>query len=326
MKEPLDSRQLLAFLQVSRTASFTAAARQLHLSQSAVSHSVRGLEEAVGCALFDRVGKKALLTLAGEQLLHHAEKIFREMAEAKEALRRLGRWGRGRLRIGATPTACQYILPPVLLEFKEPFPDYQITIHPGDTDVVLERLRQRQLDVVLALEPRRTEDFDVHRVFEDELQFIIARDHPWAVAGRISRSEIATQNYVLYHRSSHTFRLVDDYFRAERIALNTVIELGSMEAIKELVKIGIGISILAPWIAQRELRSGALVALPLGRRRLVRHWSVFQPRGSSPTLAEETFIALCRSVTENMTVAMSSPHELSIGEAGTALSAGGPDS
>src|SRR5437899_8700706 len=113
MNQPLDSRQLRAFVTLARTGSFTLAAKQLFLSQSAVSHSMKALEQEVGCRLLDRMGKKVLLTQAGETLLHHAEKILAEMGTARSALEQLGKWGKGRLRIGASTTACQYILPAV---------------------------------------------------------------------------------------------------------------------------------------------------------------------------------------------------------------------
>src|SRR5437660_4363642 len=122
MSLPLDSRQLRAFSILARTGSFTLAAKQLFLSQSAVSHSMKALEQEVGCRLLDRMGKKVLLTQAGETLLHHSEKILQEMDVARIALEDLGKWGRGRLRIGASTTACQYILPTVLRDFKEEFP------------------------------------------------------------------------------------------------------------------------------------------------------------------------------------------------------------
>lgn len=300
MNDPLDTRQLLAFLHLSRTASFTSAARALHLSQSAVSHSIKALEETVGCRLFDRLGKKAVLTQAGEQLLHHTEKMFREMSAARQSLARLGKWGQGRLHIGASPTACQYIIPSVLREFRESFPDHQISLQPGDTPAILEALRQNKIELAVALEPGRSDDIQMHVLFEDELQFIVAASHPWAAAGKAGRDEIARQNYILYHRTSETFRLVDEYFRSERMVLNTVMELGSMEAIKELVKLGLGISILAPWIVQEELREGSLVALPLGRRKLTRRWSLMQIKGRPLGLAGETFLGLCRSVGENL--------------------------
>src|SRR3954447_2307633 len=127
MRSPLDMRQLRAFATLAQTGSFTLAARDLSLTQSAISHSIRALEEEVRCRLLDRIGKKVTLTQAGEQLLAHAQKILQEMETARERLGELGRWGHGRLRLGASLTACQYILPGVLREFKESFPHCVIT-------------------------------------------------------------------------------------------------------------------------------------------------------------------------------------------------------
>jgi DNA-binding transcriptional LysR family regulator len=299
-RAPLDSRQLRAFVTLARTASFTATGRELFLSQSAISHSMRALEEDVGCRLLDRVGKKVSLTLAGEHLLVHAEKILDEMSQARESLSRLGKWGRGRLRLAASTTACTYILPTVLREFKESFAHYAITIAPADTAQMLDLLHAGKVDLALTLEPKPEEKLVFEPLFEDELAFLMSPRHGWAQAGAVDRKEIPTQNYVLYHRNSYTFRLVDDYFRRERLVLNTFIELGSMEAIKELVKLNLGISILAPWIARTELQSGALIAMPLGRRKLRRQWGIVRWKSRPLNLAEETFVSLCREVARQL--------------------------
>src|SRR5437867_7566868 len=99
MTPPLDSRQLRAFSILARTGSFTDTARELHLTQSAVSHAIKALEEEVRCRLLDRLCKKVILTQAGEQFLVHTERILQEMVTARERLTHLGKWGRGRLRI-----------------------------------------------------------------------------------------------------------------------------------------------------------------------------------------------------------------------------------
>jgi len=300
MNQPLDSRQLRAFVTLARTESFTLAAKELYLSQSAVSHSMKALEQDVGCRLLDRMGKKVLLTQAGEQLLHHAQKILSEMGEARASLQQLGKWGRARLRIGASPTACQYILPAVLREFKESFPQCLISVEPGDTPEAIALLRDNRIDLALALEPKNEEKMEFLPLFTDEMVFLMSPAHPWAVAGRVARDEIPRQHYVLYNKNSYTFRVVEEYFRAEDMVLNTVIEFGSMESIKELVKLGLGVSILAPWIAQKELQEKSLVSLPLGRRKLKRTWGILHWRGRRLSLAEETFIGLCRTVTEEL--------------------------
>ena len=131
-----------AFVALARTGSFTLTAKELYLSQSAVSHSIKALEQDVGCRLLDRMGKKVLLTQAGEQLLRSAQKILAEMSEARESLQHLGKWGRTRLRIGASTTACQYILPVVLRELKESFPEGLIRVEPGDTTEAIALLRE----------------------------------------------------------------------------------------------------------------------------------------------------------------------------------------
>jgi len=300
MNHPLDSRQLRAFATLARTGSFTLAAKELYLSQSAVSHSMKALEQDVGCRLLDRLGKKVLLTQAGEQLLHHAQKILSEMSQARESLRQLGKWGRARLRVGASTTACQYILPAVLREFKESFPQCLINVEPGDTPEAIALLRENRIDLALALQPKNEEKMEFVPLFTDELVFLMSPVHPWAAAGRVTREEIPRQYYVLYNKNSYTFRMVEEYFHADDMVLNTVMEFGSMEAIKELVKLSVGVSILAPWIAQKELRDKSLVSLPLGRRKLRRAWGILHWRGRRLSLAEETFVNLCRTVTADL--------------------------
>ena len=302
MPEPLDSRQLRAFASLARTGSFTQTARELRLSQSAISHSMKALEHEVRCRLLDRMGKTVILTQAGEQFLAHAERILAEMSAARERLSELGKWGHGRLRVCASTTACQYILPAVLREFKEGFPQCVIQIEPGDTPAALELLTKKKIDLALSLEPKADTGFEFRPLFEDELRFIVGPSHPWAKAARVERSEIVRQKFILYAKTSYHYEMIEKYFYTEKMVLPTSIELGNMEAIKELVKLGLGISILAPWVAQKELAEGSLCAVPLGKRKLKRRWGVLLRRGHRLTLAPEKFIGLCQAVVENFRV------------------------
>jgi DNA-binding transcriptional LysR family regulator len=303
MGDPLDSRQLRVFSVLAQTLSFTRAAHALHLTQSAVSHSVKALERDVGCRLFDRMGKSVLLTQAGEQLLVRAGKILAEMEQARAELGRLGRWGSSRMRIGAGSTACQYVLPPVLREFRESFPQCEISIQPGDTPRNIQGLRAHQIDLALNLEPPQEEALEARPLFTDELEFVLSPMHPWAKAKRVIREEIPKQNYILYGKGSYTFALIEDYFRQENMTLFSTLELGNMEAAKELVKLGYGVSIQAPWTLRKEIAEGSLVTLPLGRRKLRRRWAVLSLRMRRLSLAEETFIGLCESVAEGLAAA-----------------------
>jgi len=264
MNAPLDSRQLRAFCVLSRTGSFTQTARELHLTQSGISHSMKALENDTGCRLLDRLGKKVVLTQAGEQLLKHATKILSEMETARDSLTQLGKWGRGRLRLGASTTACQHLIPPVLREFKESFSDHAIALETGDTDQLVASLLQHRIDLALSLEVEKEPQLEFHLLFTDELHFLVSPLHPWARAGRVERLEIPRQSHILYSKRSVTFGMIENYFRREEMTLNSIIEVGSMEATKELVKLGLGVSILAPWIAKKEIEA------PLGHPALAR--------------------------------------------------------
>jgi DNA-binding transcriptional LysR family regulator len=222
------------------------------------------------------------------------------MDTARGALEQLGKWGRGRLRVGASTTACQYILPKVLRKFKDEFPHSLITIEPGDTLISLELLRTHRIDLAIMLEPNTEEPLDFHPLFSDELAFVVGAEHVWATAGQVVRDQIPKQNYILYNKGSYTFRLIEQYFRSQDMVLNTVIELGSMDAIKELVKLGLGVSIIAPWIAAKELEEKTLVAVPLGKRKLKRDWGIVHWRNRRLTLAEETFIGLCKTASSDL--------------------------
>src|ERR1700733_8023359 len=303
----LDGRQLRAFVVLARCGSFTEAARQLFLSQSAVSHAMKALETRVGCRLFDRMGKNATLTQAREQLLLHAERILAEMMKAQNELKRLNKWGHTRLRIGASATACQYLLPNIFREFRESFPDCAISIEPGDTPLAVELLQAHRIDLAFVLEPRREERLAFLPLFEDELQFLVSPLHDWAKAGKVKEADISRQNYILYGKGSYTFQMIDDYFRTQNRVLPSCIELGSMEAIKEMVKVGLGISVLAPWVAAEDLRQRLLVALPLGPKKLARKWGIVHARGRRLSLSEETFIGICRTVTENLETRITVP-------------------
>ena len=257
---------------------------------------MKALEQEAGCRLLDRTGKSVMPTEAGELLLVHAERILAEMAHARAALEKLGKWGQSRLRIGASATACQHVLPPVLREFGAEFPKCRITIEPGDTPEMIELLRSGKIDLAVNLEPPAREPMEFRALFNDEMQFIVAPTHPWAVSGRVPREEVAMQNYILYSRKSYTGEMIDAYFREEGIVLRTAIEMGSISAIKEMVKLNIGVSILAQWTVADEIEAGTLVAISLGKRKLKRRWGVLHWQSRRLSIQEERFVKIAQSV------------------------------
>ncbi|WP_221030893.1 LysR family transcriptional regulator [Actomonas aquatica] len=302
----IDSRQLLAFSTLARHGSFTSAAKELFLTQSAVSHAIKALETDLGVKVFDRVGKKAHLTLAGERLLTHADRILREMQDARSGIEELCNWGQSRLRVGASTTACQYLLPGVLREFKQSFPECVIRIEPGDSPLMGEALRANNIDLALMLRPPSREDVEFRAIFTDELELYVAANHRWATKPKAvpSAEERSSETYVLYDKSTYTYGMVTDYLRGEGVTLQNPIEMGSMEAAKELVKIGLGVGVFARWVAQKEVEEGSLVPVPIGVQPLRREWGVGHLKGRRLGLAEETFLGLFEAAAEMLQLAM----------------------
>ncbi len=302
MKPTIDSRQVHAFAALARRGSFTLAAKDLYLTQSAVSHAMKALEEDIGCRLVDRVGRRVRLTSAGEQFLRHAENILREMQSARSEMSAHSQWGQGRLRVGASTTACEHILPPALREFRTSFPHCVIMIEPGDQSRQIELLRASLVDLAVMVEPAPADHVDLVclPLFEDEICFLVAPQHPWVRSGGVPREAVAQETLIVDRKAGCVYRLVSEYFREEKVLLSNVIEPGSLDAIRELVKLGVGVGLGAPWIVRSELEKGTLVALPLGERRLVRRWTVAYWKGRRLGHAEESFVGLCGSVAEGL--------------------------
>ena len=315
-----DVHALRVFAAVAQNLSFTRAAETLFLTQSAVSHQVAGLERELGVTLFDRRGRTVELTAPGRVLVDRARRVFAALDEAADAVRQAADPDQGRLRIGASPTACQYLLPESLREFRECFPGYSLAVTPGDAPAVADRVLDGSIDLGILIRPEAKERdaaagtsragrqakvgrLAYHDLFEDELGFLLAPPHPWARRGRVDGRELAAQRMVLYGRTSWTYRAVERWFVKMKTPLRDPIELGSMEAIKELVKLGLGVGVMAEWVARPEVAAGSLAWLPLPGGRVRRRWAVAAQAGRPLSLAEQTFVGLCRAAAANLVAA-----------------------
>lgn len=290
-----DVHQLRIFSAVAENLSFTRAAEILFMTQSGVSHQITRLEQSIGTRLLDRHARNVSLTHAGKVLLEHSRRVFTALDDALTATRHASNPDSGVLRIGASVTACQYIVPEALREFRESFPDYSLRITPGDGPAVTQGLLDGALDLGILVRHDRQSKLTYHELFHDELGFIVSPLHPWARAGKANRRELSQQRMILYSRQSTTFRLVEQYFVRAKSELRDWIELGSIEAIKELVKLGLGVGVAGRWTTRTEIAGGSLVWLPLPGGAVKRTWSMACLGTRSLTLAEQTFVGLCQS-------------------------------
>jgi DNA-binding transcriptional LysR family regulator len=297
MNPPIDSRQLHAFLILARTGSFTQTARELFLTQSAVSHSIKSLETDMGCRLFDRVGKTVMLTQAGEQLLPHAEKILREMEQARVGMGTLKNWGYNRLRVGAPAAFADSLIPSVLLHLRKDHPRTLPALELTDGTESLDPLEARRVDLTLALAGKPDERFLMVPLFQDELAFAVLPAHPWAKLGSAPLDQIGPQPLILPGRNTASWRLIDEHFRADQITLNPAYESASIDASLALARGGAGVALVPSWSITKE---SELVSVSTGRRRLRRQWVLVHWRGRRLNLVETAFVEACRKLGETL--------------------------
>lgn len=288
-----DLRQLRAFVAVAEEGSFTLAARRIFVTQSAVSHSLRTLEEQLSCRLLDRSGKKVVVTSEGELLLKRCRRVIYELEQAGRDLDGLRRWGQTRIRIGAPHTLCHFLIPSVIREFRDCFPRCEPMIEAGDTLALLDRLADSELDLVVGLKPRGRGDEGYRPMFKDKLAFVVSPFHPWAQNPSSVHETIEEHQFIIYAKATETHRLIEEWLEQEAGRSRKPLVLGDMQAIKEMAKLGIGVGVVAPWVAAREIEEGSLKVVDNVGPGIQREWGVFHSPKREPSLVEEAFIGLC---------------------------------
>ena len=306
MNDLIDTRLLRAFMAVAKHSSFTIAAKELSVTQSAISHTIRALETELGCQLLLRQGRRVSLTHQGRELLKHGEALSNVMSQIRSSLGGLDANPRGVLRIGCTTSASQFILPTALREFRESFPLYDIRVLPGETPDTLNRLLDGSVDVSISLRPGDSLQIDSQTIFMDELQWLVSPLHPLA-GKKPSAKETSQQSFILTSRQGFTFELVQAYLVRHSIRPRNFLELGSVEAVKELTKLALGIGVCAGWTVEEEIRSGRLIPLVLAKGNLRRHWVVSSLKNRPLRLAERLFMGICREIGRNMALQWAAP-------------------
>ncbi|MDC7785178.1 LysR family transcriptional regulator [Rhodoplanes sp. TEM] len=256
--------QLRTFCDVAALGSFSAAAERAGLTQPAVSLQIRMLERRLGVRLIERLGRRAQPTPAGRDLLLHAGRIGDEFAEALAALAPHRAGTVGRVRIGTGATACIYLLPSLLRALRRRLPGLEITVETGNTDVILDRLAANALDVALATLPISGRSFHLGPVYEDEL--VAVAPPGTALPPRVGAALLADKPLVLYEAGGSTRRVIDRWFARAGRTPKPVMELGSVEAIKELVGAGLGWAVLPRLAVSAAEGRGRVVVRPLSPR------------------------------------------------------------
>lgn len=259
----MDVKQLQTFIVVARLLNFRAAAEELNYSQSTISDHIRNLEQELDVKLFERLGRKVFLNEQGKKLISSAERMIQD-AEEIHKLFKNNEKVKGSLKIGAAETLCVFWLPPVLKEYSKIYPEVQIILKMADCLEFPEMLGKNVIDVAFSL---HDESGQLHLsqidLFDDSTIFVAAPDHPLAALKKITVYDLENQSFILTEADSGYSLELKNLLQRLNIKMNTIMEFGSLEAIKQCVRNGLGITLLPSIAVDKEIKRGELVKLSI---------------------------------------------------------------
>ncbi|MBT6319548.1 LysR family transcriptional regulator [Porticoccaceae bacterium] len=241
----MDNQNIKAFITVAHCGSFSEAAEQLYLTQSAISKRIAQLEQQVGKKLFDRFARQVSLTEAGTELLPRVKRILQDYENALQAISDLSGEASGTLRLAISHHLGLHRLPPILKQFAQQYPGVTLDIEFMDSEKAYERVLQGQSEVAvitLALEPQHNIDSQV--IWNDPLRFICAQDHPLAQIPQPSLSDLAEYSIILPGINTYTGQIIQKLFKQEGIPLKAPMSTNYLETISTMVEVGLGWSVL----------------------------------------------------------------------------------
>lgn len=257
----LDLYKLHIFMSVSRDGSFSAAAKSLYMSQSAVSQHIQDLEKSLGTRLFERGRGGVRLTQAGETLAGYAQQILHLAAEAQNALTQVENLSGGELRLGVTPGISVYLMPRWVQNFQSIYPQLGVSLQTNITPAIVDYVLRHQLDLgcvegeINALDDPRLGHLQLETV---QLFVIVGRDHPWWAYETIPFAALAEQPFITRQPNSRTRSWLDALAAQQGVTLRVVAAFDNPESIKRAVCTGMGIAILPDYAIENELQLGRL--------------------------------------------------------------------
>ena len=290
----LTLHQLRVFRAVNRHRSFTAAARELQLTQSAVSVQIRELGTVLGTPPFELIGKKVHLTEAGRLLESYASRMEGWLREMTQEFAEYRENGAGLVRIGASTSVGTYFLPPLLAEFSVRYPRVRATLVIENSTRIEERVLTNEFDLGFIGAAGSSRDIVSEPFLEDELFFCCAPGHPLARARSLAPERLSKERIVIREPGSATRSTMEAHLSRRNITLPHFMELGSMEAIKQVVLSGLGIGWFSALTVRNEISAGRLVRLRVRGLTAGRTFFIIRHRLKKETPLLAAFVAFAR--------------------------------
>ncbi len=294
----MDLDQLHTFLEIVRLKSFSKAAQSCYRTQPAISAQVRQLEQELNAILFERLGTRISLTVAGRIFAEHAEQILALRRRAQDSINELEKVPRGELLIAANEATCIYVLPGVFAEFKKQFPNVQLSVDRSYGTRVVQAVLDNLADFGFTQLPVQEKKLQIVKIYSDEIKLLVPAGHKLASYERVMPRDLLGDQLLLPKTGTTRARL-NSWLDPVLDELNVSMELDSTEMIKRFVMANLGLSFLAASHCQEEAKAHRLAAVSLGPEPMIRRVGLIYRRDKSLSKAALGFIQVTLDNTGN---------------------------
>ena len=257
-------RQLQAFTVVAQTLSFARACERLHMSQPALSSAIRSLEEALGGRLLARTTRQVRLTPEGAVLLPQALQLLADWDNVRERLRQRFTLQRGHVTIAAMPSFAGNVLPRILRDYRQRYPNVEVTVEDVIQEQVVAMVEAGRVEIGFGFEPEAQEALVFESLFIDRFMAIVPPDSPLAKASSVSWTQLLDSNFITLQRPSSMRRLLEESLAAKGMELRVAMESHQLATVGQLVAAGLGVSVV-PSLCEPQMSALGIRCLPVRR-------------------------------------------------------------
>lgn len=268
----LELRHLRLVAGIADAGSMTRAAERLHLTQSALSHQLRDIEDRLGTPFFTRLGRRMVLTAAGRRVLDSARRVIPDIERTEEDVRRLAGHGDGTIRVCTECNTGYHWLAPLLAAFHRKHPRVSVHVAADATARPVTALLDGVVDLAILIDPLPDRRFRLRPLFDDEMVAIVAKSHRLAKKRWAGADDLAAEHLLLYTSRPEESFVLRRVLTPASLVPARVSFIMLTEAMIELARAGTGVGVLPRWSAQRAISGGGVVALPITRRGMRRRW------------------------------------------------------
>ncbi len=273
--------QLRTFTAIAETLNFTKASEKLHLTQSAVSHQMKALEEELGVPLFIRAKSGVILTDAGRIALEYAVRILNEAEEMRGKVAGREKALAGRVRVAAATQALVYLFAPLFEEFMDAFELVELVFRTTvSTEQTVDDILEGVADVGFASFAVYSPVLQVVELFDDELVLVASKKHRFAKETEISIKDLEKERWILFERGASIRRATDDFFKKVKVEPEMALESNDTYFIKLMIEHGLGVSLMPSWTVREETKNGKLAQIRIKGHQLKRSVAMVSLKGA----------------------------------------------